>query len=235
MKLFILSFLSSLSPFLLIGQIHYFDAANQAGIIHQYLMGAPGGGISCVDFDGDGWDDITLATEDGAFISFYKNQGDGTFQLLSPLVDHVEESKHVLWVDFDNDADLDLYVTTYEGSNRLYQNVGNLVFEDITIEAGFPIDSLRHFGASWGDYDRDGWLDLYYTERATLTSGTTNKNRLFKNDTDGTFTEVSFSANVMDESRLPFCAAFFDYDNDKWPDLYIANDKIHPNTLLKNN
>ena len=235
MKSSIISFLISFCPLLLLGQIHYVDAANQVGITHQYLEGAPGGGVSCVDFNGDGLDDITLASHNGAPISFYQNQGDGTFQLLSPLVDHTEESKHVLWVDFDNDADLDLYVTTYEGSNRLYRNTGNLNFEDITSEAGFPLDSLRHYGAAWGDFDRDGWLDLYYAERSTLTSGTTNKNRLFKNNTDGTFTEVTFAANVMDENKLPFCAAFFDYDNDKWPDIYIANDKIHPNTLLKNN
>ncbi len=235
MKSLLYSIFCCFCPFILMAQISYFDAASQAGITHQYLMGAPGGGVSCVDFDGDGWDDITLATYEGAPISFYKNQGDGTFQLLPPLVDHMEESKHVLWVDFDNDTDMDLYVTTYEGSNRLYRNNGNLVMEDITFEAGFPLDSLRHFGACWGDFDRDGWLDLYYTERSTLTSGTTNKNRLFKNNADGTFTEVTTSSNSMDANKLPFCAAFLDYDNDKWPDLYIANDKWHPNTLLRNN
>ena len=215
-------------------QVNYVDVASQVGIDHQYLQGAPGGGVNFVDFDGDGWDDMTLATAAGDSIFFYKNIN-GTFQKIPSLVAHTEESKHVLWVDYDNDEDLDLYVTTYEGTNRLYKNKGNLVMEDVTIDAGLLQDSLRHFGAAWGDYNRDGWLDLYYSERKTLTSGTTNKNRLFKNNADGTFTETTFTANAADENKLPFCSAFFDYDNDKWPDIYISNDKFPPNTLLRNN
>ena len=218
----------------LLAQIQYSDVALQIGIDHQYLQGGPGGGVSFVDFDGDGWDDITLATAVGDSILFFKNIN-GAFQKTSSFVDHTEESKHVLWVDFDNDDDLDLYVTTFEGANRLYENNGNLEFIDITEAAGFPIDSLRHFGAAWADYDRDGWLDLYYTERKSLNSGTNNQNRLFRNNADGTFTEKTDFAQVADENKLPFCAAFFDYDNDRWPDIYIANDKAPPNTLFRNN
>ena len=218
----------------LLAQIQYSDVALQIGIDHQYLQGGPGGGVSFVDFDGDGWDDVTLATAVGDSILFFKNIN-GAFQKTSSFVDHTEESKHVLWVDFDNDDDLDLYVTTFEGANRLYENNGNLEFIDITEAAGFPIDSLRHFGAAWADYDRDGWLDLYYTERKSLNSGTNNQNRLFRNNADGTFTEKTDFAQVADENKLPFCAAFFDYDNDRWPDIYIANDKAPPNTLFRNN
>lgn len=234
MRLILIATFACFFSITLLAQVQYVDVASQVGIDHQYLQGGPGGGVSFVDFNGDGWDDITLATAAGDSIYFYKNIG-GNFVKIPSLVNHTDESKHVLWVDFDNDEDLDLYVTTFEGANRLYENKGNLDFEDITVAAGFPIDDLRHFGAAWADYDRDGWLDLYYTERKTLTSGTSNRNRLFRNNADGTFTEKTNWAQVADENKLPFCAAFFDYDNDRWPDIYIANDKLPPNTLLRNN
>ena len=166
MRLFIIINICCCS-FSFFAQIQYSDAAVQVGINHQYLQGGPGGGVSFVDFDGDGWDDITLATAAGSSIFFYKNVN-GVFQKIPSVVDHTEESKHLLWVDFDNDDDLDLYVTTYEGTNRLYRNNGNLEFTDITMAAGFPIDSLRHFGAAWADYDRDGWLDLYKQRQRKL-------------------------------------------------------------------
>lgn len=215
-------------------QIHFFDVADQRGIEHQYGFGAPGGGVSFVDFNQDGLDDITLATAVGELIYFFENTGTG-FQKMPPLVDHSEESKHILWVDFDNDEDLDLYVTTHGGANRLYRNNGDLQMEDITQVAGLPINERWHYGAVWGDYDRDGWLDLYFSERKTLTIGTTNRNRLFRNNADGSFTEMTAAANVGDENKFPFCSAFFDYNNDRWPDIYTANDKFYTNTLLRNN
>ena len=234
MKRYFLLLLFSLFSTILICQIEYHDVAQQIGINHDFGYGAPGGGISFVDFDGNGWDDLTLATENGKEIYFYRNF-DGIFQKIPPLVDHYEESKQVLWVDFDNDDDLDFYVTTYGGTNRLYQNNGNLELEDITESAGLPIDSLWHYGASWGDFDRDGWLDIYFSERKTFEIGTTNRSRLFRNNADGTFTEVTQDAQAEDADKLPFCSAFFDYNNDRWPDLYTAHDKFHTNTLLRNN
>ncbi len=209
------------------------DVATQVGIVHSY-PGNSGGGVSFCDFTGDGLDDLTLATGDGEYIQFYENKG-GTFAALPPLVPHLQEAKHVLWVDFDNDGDKDLYVATHIGPNRLYRNDGNLNFTDITAEAGLPVEDHRTFGACWGDFDRDGWLDLYFTERKWPASQFTNENRLFRNNADGTFTEVTWQAGVADADKKPFCAAFLDYDNDKWPDIYIANDKATVNTLLRNN
>ena len=209
------------------------EVAFQVGITHSY-PGNAGGGVSFCDFTGDGLDDLTLATGEGETIQFYKNNN-GTFQLLPPLVPHQEEAKHVLWVDFDNDGDKDLYVATHIGVNRLYRNTGNLNFEDVTEQAGLPIEQHRTFGACWGDFDRDGWLDLFFTERKWPAGMFINENRLFRNNADGTFTELTAQSGAADYGKKPFCASFFDYNNDKWPDLYIANDKLTINALLRNN
>ena len=117
----------------------------------------------------------------------------------------------------------------------MYENKGDLTFEQITEDSGLPIDTFKSFGAVFGDFNRDGFLDLYYTERPFAGSGTVNRNRLFKNLGQNNFEEVTYEANVADEDRLPFCAAFFDYNDDKWPDIYIANDRKKRNTLLQNN
>ncbi|MCR9289881.1 MAG: FG-GAP-like repeat-containing protein [Bacteroidetes bacterium] len=215
---------------LLSSQIFYSNVASQVGVNHTYNGGIGGGGVSFCDFDNDGWDDITLATEEGREIYFYKNEN-GSFQKLAPLVSLQGEAKQVLWVDFDNDGDKDFYVAIYNGTNRLYENKGGLTFLDITESAGLPNDEEKSFGACWGDFDRDGWLDLYYGERKPPFT----ENRLFHNNADGTFTEVTTSSGAEDPGKTPFCSSFFDFNNDKWPDLYTANDKNTLNTLLVNN
>jgi len=222
-----------LLPSILLGQILFENKATQAGIDHFYDVPGIAGGVSFFDFDDDGWDDITLASEKGQPIAFYKNNN-GIFQKLSPLVDHEEESKQVLWVDFDNDGDKDLYVATFDGANRLYKNTGNLNLVDITFESGLPLDEHRTFGACWGDYNRDGWLDLYYGERKFPIGVIPNENRLFLNNADGTFTEKTLSSGTQDPGRIPFCSSFLDYNNDGWPDIYTANDRRARNTLLRN-
>lgn len=212
---------------------NYHDVASDVGIQHTYLLNNAGGGVSFVDFDQDGLDDITLATGLDEGIHFYRNTGNG-FDKIDLGISNTENTKTVLWADIDNDGDKDFYVTAFTGPNHLYENKGDLIFEEITEDAGLPIDSLKSFGAIWGDYNRDGFLDLYYTERPNANSGTTQRNRLFKNLGGTTFEEVTTATNAGDEGRLPFCAAFFDYNNDKWPDVYIANDRKKRNTLLRN-
>ena len=219
---------------LLSAQTYFEDVALAKGINHTFNESVPGIGVSFCDFNLDGQDDLTLATADGELLRFFINNN-GNFEEIPALVDHQEHAKQILWVDFDNDGDKDLYVATYDGLDRLYQNNGNLNFQDITFSSGLSLDSQRTFGACWADYNRDGWLDLYYSERKFPLGISLNENRLFRNNGDGTFTEVTTVAQVADEGRIPFCAAFLDYNNDKWPDIYIANDKASVNTLLQNN
>ncbi len=211
----------------------YSNVASSVGIDHTYILNNSGGGSSFYDFDMDGNDDITLATGEGELIHFYKNIGSG-FEKVDLGITNIAKAKSVIWVDYDNDGDKDFYVAEFDGYNKLYKNDGLMNFTDETISSGLPVDSVRSFGAIWGDYNRDGHLDLYYTARNSGASSTGHKNRLFKNNGDGTFEERTYYTHADDTGKLPFCSAFFDYNKDNWPDIYIANDRDKGNTLLMN-
>ena len=126
----------------------------------------PGGGISFVDFTGDGFDDLTIASSAGMPMGFYANDGQGSFTKVDfGLTGGQLNIKQVLWNDFDNDGDLDLFLTSRFNRNFLYENLGDLNFQDITDEAGLLFGVQENFGAAWGDYDRDGFLDLFLNVR----------------------------------------------------------------------
>jgi enediyne biosynthesis protein E4 len=156
--------------------------------------------------------------------------------------------------DFDNDGWQDIYVTGFGGS-VLYRNKGNCKFEDVTAHAGVSVDGFPS-GAAWGDYDRDGFVDLFvprYAHVDTLQFGNDSActfmglhvfcgpwgfpgetDFLFRNKGDGTFENVSKKAGVSDEKHLfGMQGVWADYDNDGWPDLYVANDR-GPNYLYHN-
>ena len=161
--------------------------------------------------------------------------------------------------DFDNDGLQDLYVTGF-GGNALYRNLGNCKFEDVTEKAGLRSGGFGA-GAAWGDYDRDGNVDLFIAryvhldinhlpefgskeDSCTLMSAKVQcgplglpgeTNLLFRNRGDGTFEEVTKKAGVYNSSgAYGMQPIWFDYDNDGWPDLYVAND-AGPNYLYHNN
>jgi len=228
-----LFFLWAVRPY---AQIAFQETSYAYEVYHNLGQSTIGGGVSIYDFNQDGLEDLTLATYAGYPIGFYENTGAG-FSWISPLVDNFETVKQINWVDYDNDGDPDLYVAANDGINRLYQNVGDLVFEDVTESSGLAMDHHLGYGACWGDYNRDGWLDLYYASKGIIgfPDSVRSYNRLFKNQGDGSFVERTEEARVSDEGKLPFCAAFTDYNNDMWPDIYIANDKLTFNTLLENN
>ena len=222
-------------------QGNFTNISEAVGIDHTYGIGLPAGGVSAVDFDGDGLDDITLTTGSGSGLKFYRNTG-SRFSLQDLSLQATDgESKQVLWVDFDNDGDKDLYITFRDAINRLFRNDGNLTFTDITVSSGLYSDALPTFGAAWADYDRDGYLDLYITDKESVsnndTSNLTHKmsNHLYRNLGDATFIETTLIAQVADSSKQPFCAYFFDYDNDGWEDIYIAQDRWAINTFFRNN
>lgn len=219
--------------FLFQGELYaqtYKEVALQKGIDHMFGLGSTGGGVSFHDFDGDGWDDITLTTERGRPIYFYKNNN-GTFERLEALVNNLCESKQVLWIDYDNDGDKDLFVTCHSDVNRLYNN-DNMVFADVTEESGLSLAKLKTYGATWGDVDRDGWLDLYVTNKRT--DEEININNLYLNLGNGTFQDITLLSHTADSMKRPFCASFIDINHDLFPDIYIAQDKKATNTLLKN-
>ena len=153
--------------------------------------------------------------------------------------------------DFDNDGRIDIYVTNY-GSNQLLRNRGDGTFEDVTAAA--EVDDTRwSVAASFFDYDRDGWLDLFvanyvdFTEAVhkvcTRASGARDycgplayapePDRLFRNRGDGTFEEVTARAGLGTVYGAALGASTADFDDDGWPDIYVAND-MTPNQLWIN-
>ena len=192
-----------------------------------------GNGVSFVDFDGDGWDDLTFTTDDSQSIRFFKNFNGIFSEHYFNMPDINYETKSVNWIDYDNDGDKDLFITSFTDINRLLRNDGNGVMVDVTLASGFPLECLKTYGASWGDINNDGYLDVF------LSSFDPNKiipNLLFKNNGDGTFINISLSAGISNVGHLSFCSALFDYDNDGDQDIYVSNDRlINTNILYRNN
>jgi len=164
----------------------------------------------------------------------------------------------VVVADYDNDGLPDIYVTGY-GGNALYRNMGNCKFQDVTDKAGVAGGGFST-GAAWADYDRDGFVDLFVSRYVHVdinklpTFGSDEKNcrfkgilvqcgpwgmqgesdLLFHNRGDGSFEEVSKKAGVDDpDHHYGLGVEWGDYDNDGWPDLYVAND-AGPNYLYRN-
>jgi hypothetical protein len=233
-KLFLLFF--GLLPVMLFAQYPYEKQTTQVGIVDT-VGGEPyspplwGTGVSFCDFNNDGLDDITVGTGRGRQVLFYSNNGDDTFTKLTSPINFTEETKAVLWADIDNDGDKDLFVGGWKKPNALFENDGNFNFTDITASSGLPIQNDWTWGATFGDYNKDGFLDLYVCNR----NNTIYTNYLYHNNGDNTFTDVTNAAGVSDGNQLTFCAAWMDIDNDGNQDLYMANDRVYSNTMFHNN
>lgn len=197
-----------------------------------YGTGTLGGGISFFDFDQDGWDDITLSSEDGQPLRFFKNNN-GFFTEVNLGINNTFETKTVQWVDFDNDGDYDFFTTSHMDHNQLYENDGQMQFTDITVAAGLFIEGHLSYGSSWGDYNNDGLLDIFLTSHREISAGF--HNILYKNNGNGTFTDVSEQAGILLDTYTSFCSAFMDFDKDGWQDIYVANDRDPVNHMYHNN
>lgn len=224
------SFLFSLCMF---SQAFFQNNAIPLGFVNNTSSGNNLGGISFFDYDNDGWDDVTIACKGSDPVRFFKNNaGQLVEQFYGMTI--TGHSKQVIWVDYDNDNDNDLFVTRLDGNNLLFQNDGNLNFTDVTITAGFSsFNVLFTYGATFGDIDNDGYLDLFLSNKDV--SGTI-PNKLYHNNGNGTFTDISFPAGISLSGHLTFCASFFDFDKDGFQDLYMSNDRfVNTNILYKNN
>jgi len=135
----------------------------------------------------------------------------------------------------NNDGLLDIYVCRFNAPNLLYINQGNGTFKEMAHASGLDVTDASVM-ASFCDYDRDGWLDVYLTTNLLNNSTHPNGQRgyLFHNNRDGTFTNVTDAAGITGESQS-HSATWWDFDNDGWPDLYVANDYGLPDRLYRNN
>lgn len=216
----------------------YSDVSSDMNVLFQSNTSFNFGptGVSFFDFNNDGWDDITFVQETDSQVFYINNEG--VFEKLPSFLYANGETKQVLWVDYDNDGDNDILVSSLYGPIKLYENDGNFNFTDVSNQAGLSSVSANNYGVSFGDYDKDGFLDLYVCRY--VGSGDPNDltqvNNLYHNNGDGTFTNVTFQAGVADSIQPSFQAIWIDYDKDTWPDLYVINDRNQwGNSLYKNN
>ncbi|MGB6393758.1 MAG: CRTAC1 family protein [Candidatus Acidiferrales bacterium] len=235
----------------------------------KYLLETTGCGAAFYDYDNDGWLDIFLVngTRLEGFPAgqqptshLFKNNRDGTFSDVTAQAGLV----HSGWGqgccigDYDNDGYEDLFVT-YFGKNLLYHNNGDGTFTEVGARAGVAGNGRRWgTGCAFLDYDRDGHLDLFVANYIDLDLATApvpssgpclyegilvpcgppglqgGKNILYHNNGDGTFSDVSASAGILDTAGTYSLGVLTaDFDNDGWPDIYVANDSA-PSALYQN-
>ena len=213
-----------------------------------------GPGVCVADFDGDGSPDIYFVNGRDLYNrgitvrnALYHNNGDGTFTDVTEkaAVPGTGYGLGCVWGDYDNDGFPDLFVTQY-GRNVLYHNNGNGTFSDVTDKAGVAgtESGTFHSGATFFDYDRDGRLDLYvgsyvelgdkrYCDLGGVQSSCPpsvyrgSANALYHNNGDGTFTNVTAKAKIYQPGGKNLSVGAADFDNDGWPDLFVANDGLN--------
>jgi hypothetical protein len=202
---------------------------NSSGINQTY-----GNGLSVHDINQDGWDDLVFAPVNDSLQIFLNDEG-MLIPIPSPFfVDG--DVKQILWVDYDNDGNLDLFFTLHGGTIKLYKNDGNFNFTDVSISSGLSLASeeVLYYGASFADFDNDGDLDLYVCTYTFMVSQPALLNKLFKNNGDGTFTDVTLASGTFVPASTSFLSIWFDADANGLVDLFVINDKQPPNYLFLN-
>lgn len=183
------------------------------------------------DFNGDGYDDLFVCNNDadnGKHNFLYFNNGDGSFTKITEgdIITDGNSSYGCAAADYDNDGDIDLFVSNYNENNCLYANNGDGTFTKITT-GSIVTNSGKSTGCEWIDYDKDGWLDLFICNRD-------EPNFLYNNNGDETFTRITGQLLVT-ESRNSGNCCWADYDDNGYPDVFIANSGPDYNSLFLNN
>lgn len=182
------------------------------------------GGAILEDFHGQGLLDLVVTSFDPLLpMTVYRNKGDGTFEDRSKeagVLGQVGGGLYCVQTDYNNDGRRDVFIVRgawlpYPVRPSLLRNDGNGTFTDVTEAAGLALP-MNSNSAAWADFDNDGWLDLYICgERQT--------SRLYRNQRDGTFADVTAASGLPTGVRFCKAATWFDFDNDRNPDLFVQN------------
>ena len=221
-----------------------------------------GAGCAFLDYDADGYQDILLVNSmdwpghkrGRCTLKLYKNNRNGTFADVTRAagLDFELYGMGVAVGDYNNDGFPDILITCV-GQNRLFRNTGKGTFQDVTKFSGLAGRQAFSTSALWFDYDRDGHLDLFicnyvnWSPEHDVFCSLDGKNKsyctpeayrgetcwLFHNRGDGTFEDVTASSGIFDTSSKSLGVAMLDFDQDGWPDLFVAND-TQPNKLYRN-
>jgi hypothetical protein len=180
------------------------------------------------DYDRDGFLDLFVSATRGLNPQvgtnlLFHNRGDGTFTRVTSTA--LTAGPNLLnlacaWADYDLDGYPDLFVARTDANNLLFHNNQDGTFSRIT-NSPIALEGLKSFGCAWGDYDNDGYPDLFVT-------GDVRRNFLYRNKGDGTFTKITDGIPVNDGVLESLAAAWGDYDNDGFLDLFVANGKGMP-------
>ncbi|MFK7972315.1 MAG: FG-GAP-like repeat-containing protein [Bacteroidia bacterium] len=183
------------------------------------------------DYDRDGLVDlfVTNYMPTGYNLLFH-NDGNGQFSIekrAAAILSESSQSIGAVWADYDRDGDADLFVpNTEEGQNSLYRNDGSGNFT--RMDQSLPsLDYGNSIGASWGDYDNDGWQDLFVSNAAN------EANFFYRNNGDGTFAKID-TTSLTAERGNSTGSSWGDYNNDGWLDLFVSQDQGMPNRLFIN-
>jgi len=186
-------------------------------------------GLSFFDFDEDGWDDLTYPMHNDSIL-FYKNVNG----VLTPIGSYIYANgtvRQMLWVDYDNNGSLDLFISYDEDELRLYKNDGNFNFTDASVSSGLFPTVANPYGFSFADTDHDNDLDLYVCSYDPNSS----QNKYYENQGDGTFIDKTFNFNLGNGIQSSFMGVWFDYNNDQEIDLHVINDRIGGSDALYKN
>jgi hypothetical protein len=213
------------------------DVTEAAGLLDAYSTQT----ADWADYDGDGWLDLYVGNESVGRRrnpnQLFHNNGDGTFSDVAAAVgaDVVGFTKGVAWGDYDNDGDPDLYISLMREPNVLLANEGPVAgggwsFQDVTSEAGVA-EPVTSFPVWFWDFDNDGWLDLYASGYLAQVGDVAAEHlgqphdalvpRLYRNNRDGTFTDVAASAEI-DKIQYVMGSNYGDLDSDGYPDFYVG-------------